>query len=78
MDQINMMDYQRHVLKTKFGKNKEKKTIGNIRKILLSIFLICVFFSLGFFSNTESQVLSSSSFFPGFHNIGEPLSWVKS
>ena len=74
MDQINMMDYQRHVLKTKFGKNKEKKQLGKF----IIIFLLCVFFSLGFFSNTESQVLNSSSFFPGFHNIGEPLSWVKS
>ena len=75
MDQINMMNYQRHVLKTKFGKNKEKKSSS---KFIIIFLLVCVFFSLGFFSNTESQVLNSSSFFPGFHNIGEPLSWVKS
>ncbi len=75
MDQINMMDYQRHVLKTKFGKNKEKKSSS---KFIIIFLLVCVFFSLGFFSNTESQVLNSSSFFPGFHNIGEPFSWVKS
>ena len=74
MDQINMMDYQRHVLKTKFGKKQEKKQLSKF----IIIFLLCVFFSLVFFSNTESQVLNSSSFFPGFHNIGEPLSWVKS
>tara|TARA_Y100001970_G_scaffold290572_1_gene424769 strand:+ start:2446 stop:2679 length:234 start_codon:yes stop_codon:yes gene_type:complete len=77
MDKINMINYQQYVLKTKFGKRQEKKTIRNTFKILLSIFLICVFFSL-LFSNAESQVLNSSSFFPGFHNIGEPLSWVKS
>ena len=77
MDKINMMDYQRHVLKTKFGKsNQEKKSASKF--IVMFILLVCVFFSLGFFSNTESQVLNSSSFFPGFHNIGEPLSWVKS
>ena len=75
MDQINMMNYQRHVLKTKFGKNKEKKSSS---KFIIIFLLVCVFFSLGFFSNTESQVLNSSSFFPGFHNIGEPFSWVKS
>ena len=82
MDQINMMDYQRHVLKTKFGKNKEKKGVSFFNKkvviIIILFSLLYIFFSLGFFSNTESQVLNSSSFFPGFHNIGEPLSWVKS
>ncbi len=81
MDQINMMDYQRHVLKTKFGKKKQKNGvsffIGKVVIVVALFSLLCVFFSL-FFSNTESQVLNSSSFFPGFHNIGEPFSWVKS
>ena len=77
MDKINMMDYQRHVLKTKFGKSNQEKKTSKIY-VITALILICVFFSLGFFSNTESQVLNSSSFFPGFHNIGEPLSWVKS
>jgi len=77
MDQINMMNYQRHVLKTKFGKSNQEKKTSKIY-VITALILICVFFSLGFFSNTESQVLNSSSFFPGFHNIGEPLSWVKS
>tara|TARA_R100000234_G_scaffold51910_1_gene31132 strand:- start:128 stop:361 length:234 start_codon:yes stop_codon:yes gene_type:complete len=77
MDKINMMDYQRHVLKTKFGKSNQEKKTSKIY-VITALILICVFFSLGFFSNAESQVLNSSSFFPGFHNIGEPLSWVKS
>ena len=77
MDQINMINYQRHVLKTKFGKKKQEKKRGKFISILLLLATILVFFSL-FFPNTESQVLNSSSFFPGFHNIGEPLSWVKS
>tara|TARA_R100001463_G_scaffold61671_2_gene114507 strand:- start:146 stop:370 length:225 start_codon:yes stop_codon:yes gene_type:complete len=70
MDKLNMINYQRLVLQEKFGKRKyEKKTIRNILKILLSMFLIGVFFSL-LFLNTESQVLTQQ-FFPGFLNIGD-------
>ena len=71
MDKINMINYQQYVLKEKFGKRQEKKTIRNTFKILLSIFLICVFFSL-LFSNAESQVLviSSDTLSPGFLKIG--------
>jgi len=70
MDKLNMINYQRLVLQEKFGKRKyEKKTIKNILKILLSMFLIGVFFSL-LFLNTESQVLTQQ-FFPGFLNIGD-------
>ncbi|OUU45364.1 MAG: hypothetical protein CBC16_01165 [Verrucomicrobia bacterium TMED56] len=74
MDKINMINYQQYVLKEKFGKRQEKKTIRNTFKILLSIFLICVFFSL-LFSNAESQVLviSSDTLSPGFLNLGEYL-----
>jgi len=70
MDKLNMINYQRLVLQEKFGKsNQTKKTIKNILKILLSMFLIGVFFSL-LFLNTESQVLTQQ-FFPGFLNIGD-------
>ena len=56
MDKINMINYQQLVLQTKFGKRNEKKTIRNILKILLSMFLISVFFSL-LFLNTDAQAL---------------------
>ena len=77
MDKINMINVQQYYLQTKFGKKKQEKKRGKFISILLLLATILVFFSL-FFPNTESQVLDSSSFFPGFHNIGEPLSWVKS
>ena len=77
MDKINMINVQQYYLHTKFGKKKQEKKRGKFISILLLLATILVFFSL-FFPNTESQVLNSSSFFPGFHNIGEPLSWVKS
>tara|TARA_R100000458_G_C8143331_1_gene153656 strand:+ start:27 stop:242 length:216 start_codon:yes stop_codon:yes gene_type:complete len=62
MDKINMINYQQLVLQTKFGKRNEKKTSKIY--VITALILICIFFSL-FFSNTESQVLNSSSFFPG-------------
>jgi len=70
MDKLNMINYQRLVLQEKFGKsNQTKKTIKNILKILLSMFLIGVFCSL-LFLNTESQVLTQQ-FLPGFLNMGD-------
>tara|TARA_Y100000589_G_scaffold147290_1_gene140881 strand:+ start:1138 stop:1362 length:225 start_codon:yes stop_codon:yes gene_type:complete len=60
MDKINMMDYQQYVLKKKFKKNQtqEKKSIS-LKVILV---LLAIFFSLGFFLNTESQALIGSDF----------------
>jgi len=67
MDKINMMDYQQYVLNKKFKKNQtqEKKSIS-LKVILV---LLAIFFSLGFFLNIESLVVSGSSV-PGFLNLG--------
>jgi hypothetical protein len=74
MDKINMINYQQHILQTKFGKRKqEKKRASFFSKVVLVVacfVLLYVFFSL-LFLNTETQVLNSSSFFPGFLNIGD-------
>ena len=77
MDKINMINVQQYYLHTKFGKKKQEKKWSKFIFVFVLLATILVFFSL-FFPNTESQVLNSSSFFPGFHNIGEPFSWVKS
>ena len=60
MDKINMMDYQQYVLKKKFKKNQtqEKKSIS-LKVILV---LLAIFFSLGFFLNTESQAWIGCNF----------------
>ena len=74
MDRINMTDWQKITLQEKFGKRKqEKKGVSFFNKVVVVIALfslLYIFFSL-FFPNTESQVLNSSSFFPGFLNIGD-------
>ena len=74
MDKINMVNVQQYYLQTKFGKKKqEKKGVSFFNKVVVVIVLfslLYIFFSL-FFPNTESQVLNSSSFFPGFLNIGD-------
>jgi len=71
MDKINMVNVQQYYLQTKFGKKKhEKKRSKFFVIILILLATILVFFSL-FFPNTETQVLNSSSFFPGFLNIGD-------
>ena len=70
MDRINMTDWQKITLQEKFGKKKHEKKRSKFFIILILLATILVFFSL-FFPNTESQVLNSSSFFPGFLNIGD-------
>ena len=69
-DRINMTDWQKITLQEKFGKKKHEKKWSKFFIILLFLATILVFFSL-FFPNTETQVLNSSSFFPGFLNIGD-------
>ena len=70
MDRINMTDWQKITLQEKFGKKKHEKKRSKFFIILILLATILVFFSL-FFPNTETQVLNSSSFFPGFLNIGD-------
>tara|TARA_B100000287_G_scaffold120622_1_gene112456 strand:+ start:829 stop:1077 length:249 start_codon:yes stop_codon:yes gene_type:complete len=70
MDRINMTDWQKITLQEKFGKKKHEKKRSKVFIILILLATILVFFSL-FFPNTETQVLNSSSFFPGFLNIGD-------
>ena len=60
MDKINMMDYQQYVLKKKFKKNQTPKKKGISLKVILV--LLAIFFSLGFFLNTESQAWIGSDF----------------
>ena len=58
MDKINMINYQRYVLKTKFGKYREQpfynKKLLKITLVFLILFLASVFL-LRYFSNTDSQ-----------------------
>ncbi len=74
MDKINLINMQPILLQEKFGKKKqEKKRASFFSKVVLVVacfVLLYVFFSL-FFPNTETQVLNSSSFFPGFLNLGD-------
>ena len=67
MDKINMMNYQQYVLKKKFKKNQTQEKKGISLKVILV--LLAIFFSLGFFLNVESLVVSGSSV-PGFPNLG--------
>ena len=60
MDKINMMDYQQYVLNKKFKKNQTQEKKGISLKVILV--LLAIFFSLGFFLNTESQALIGSDF----------------
>jgi len=74
MDRINMTDWQKITLQEKFGKKKhEKKGVSFFYKVVIvaTLFLLLYIFSSLFFPNTETQVLNSSSFFPGFLNIGD-------
>jgi hypothetical protein len=72
MDKINMINYQRLVLQTKFGKRNEKKQ----NRFLVIIFLLSIFFSL-LFLNTDAQALINhccSLDCLGITNIGGNLS----
>ena len=78
MAKVNMINYQRIALQTKFGKRNEKKLSKKF--LIISSILAYIFFSL-LFLNTDAQafinhccILDSL----GITNIGEPLSWVKS
>ena len=73
MDKINMINYQRLVLQTKFGKRNEKKLS---KSFIISMFLLCIFFSL-LFLNTDAQALINhccSLDCLGITNIGGNLS----
>ena len=76
MDKINMINYQQHILQTKFGKRNEKK----LSKGLLRLLLLCIFFSLLFLNNDAQALIHYCCSLDclGITNIGEPLSWVKS
>ena len=60
MDKINMMNYQQYVLNKKFKKNQTQEKKGISLKVILV--LLAIFFSLGFFLNTESQAWIGSDF----------------
>tara|TARA_B100000674_G_scaffold148099_1_gene117369 strand:+ start:26 stop:250 length:225 start_codon:yes stop_codon:yes gene_type:complete len=60
MDKINMINYQQYVLNKKFKKNQTQEKKGISLKVILV--LLAIFFSLGFFLNTESQALIGSDF----------------
>ena len=74
MDKINMINYQRLVLQTKFRKRNEKKTSKIY--VITALILICIFFSL-LFLNTDAQALINhccSLDCLGITNIGGNLS----
>ena len=74
MDKLNMINYQRLVLQTKFGKRNEKKTSKIY--VITALILICIFFSL-LFLNTDAQALINhccSLDCLGIANIGGNLS----
>ena len=60
MDKINMINYQQYVLNKKFKKNQTQEKKGISLKVILV--LLAIFFSLGFFLNTESQAWIGSNF----------------
>ena len=60
MDKINMINYQQYVLNKKFKKNQTQEKKGISLKVILV--LLAIFFSLGFFLNTESQAWIGSDF----------------
>ena len=61
MDKINMINYQQYVLNKKFKKNQTQEKNKSITLIVILVGL-AIFFSLGFFLNTESQAWIGSDF----------------